>query len=131
MRTSRCVVMVLGLLGCSPRDVGGPLDRVPALLNDSLPFKYPVSYYIQLIDDSVTLRLHIDTYGRPVPESTAIAEHARYAAFDTAALQGVSSLVFRPAERRGKPVATTILFPVAFHVPRIRKDSIRPSSPSR
>ncbi len=131
MHTRFLAAIALAALGCRARESGGPPDRVPALLNDSLPFKYPVGYYMQMIDDSLTLRLHIDTYGRPVPESTAIAEHAKYAAFDTAALQGASALVFRPAERQGKAVALTILFPVKFQVPTRPRDSLAPPSPKR
>ena len=92
-------------------------DSLPRMLNDSLPFQYPVALYMRLIDDSVTLRLHIDEFGRPVPESTQVAVKARYADFDTSALQGSRELVFRPAIRDGKAVAYTVLFPIHFRIP--------------
>lgn len=100
-----------------------PPDSLPRMLNDSLPFEYPVALYMQLIDDSVTLRLHIDEYGRPVPESTRVAVPARFAEFDTSAMRGSRDLVFRPAIRAGKPVPYTVLFPIHFRIPTIPGDS--------
>lgn len=94
-----------------------PPDSLPRLLNDSLPFKYPVALYMQLIDDSVTLRLHIDEFGRPVAESTQVAVPAGYAEFDSAAVAGSRDLVFRPAVRRGRSVPYTVLFPIHFKIP--------------
>lgn len=96
-----------------------PPDSLPRLLNDSLPFKYPFGLFLQLIDDSVTLRLHIDQYGQPVPESTRVEVAAKYAEFDTAALDGARALRFRPAIRRGKPIAYTVLFPIQFRIPTV------------
>lgn len=92
-------------------------DSLPRMLNDSLPFQYPVALYMRLIDDSVTLRLHIDEFGRPVPESTSVAVSANYVEFDTSAVQGSRELVFRPAIRDGKAVAYTVLFPIHFRIP--------------
>lgn len=92
-------------------------DSLPRMLNDSLPFQYPVALYMQLIDDSVTLHLHIDEYGRPVPDSTRVAIPARFAEFDTSAVRGSRDLVFRPAIRAGKPVPYTVLFPIHFRIP--------------
>lgn len=115
----------LALIGC--QDVGrwfgrvdrSPPDSLPALLNDSLPFAYPVALYLQLIDDSVTLQLHIDEFGRPVPESTIVSVPATHAPFDTSALKGSRELIFRPAIRKGKPIPYTILFPIKFKIPTI------------
>lgn len=94
-----------------------PPDSLPRLLNDSLPFDYPVGLYLQLIDDSVTLRLHVDEFGRPVPDSTRVEVHAKYPQFDTAAVQGAAELLFRPAIRKGKEIPYTVLFPIQFKVP--------------
>lgn len=99
------------------RNNNAPPDSLPRLLNDSLPFAYPPALYIQLIDDSVTLRLHVDQFGRPVPESTRIEVPATHAPFDSSALRGSSELVFRPAYRGGKPIPYTVLFPIQFKVP--------------
>lgn len=100
----------------SGRDTAPP-DSLPRIANDSLPFAYPVALYMQLIDDSVTLRLHINEYGRPVPESTQVAVPAKYAEFDTSAVQGSRQLLFRPAIRDGKAVPFTVLFPIHFRIP--------------
>ncbi len=94
-----------------------PPDSLPQLLNDSLPFDYPIGLYLQLIDDSVTLRLHVDQFGRPVPESTRVEVHAKYPQFDTAAVDGARELLFRPAIRKGKEIPYTVLFPIQFKVP--------------
>jgi TonB family protein len=107
----RTVVARLGAADSSPP------DSLPRLLNDSLPFRYPVGLYMQLIEDSVTLRLHIDESGQPVPESTRVEVGATHAPFDTAALEGSRALRFRPAIRRGEPVAYTVLFPIQFKIP--------------
>jgi TonB family protein len=96
-----------------------PPDSLPELLNDSLPFDYPVGLYLQLIDDSVTLRLHIDAFGAPVPESTVVERGAKYAQFDSAALTGARELRFRPARRKGRAVPYTVLFPIQFRVPTV------------
>lgn len=96
-----------------------PPDSLPELLNDSLPFDYPVGLYLQLIDDSVTLRLHVDEFGAPVPESTVVERGAKYAQFDSAALTGARELRFRPARRKGKAIPYTVLFPIQFRVPTL------------
>lgn len=92
-------------------------DSLPVFIGDSLPFAYPPGPYIQRIQDNVTLRLYLDEFGRPVPESTRIHEHAQLAAFDTSALEGSKQLVFRPAYRGGKAVPFPVLFPIKFRVP--------------
>lgn len=94
-----------------------PPDSLPQLLNDSLPFVYPVGLYVQLINDSVTLRLHIDEFGMPVADSTRVEKGAKYAQFDSSALDGSRKLRFRPAKRGGRAVAYTVLFPIHFKVP--------------
>lgn len=96
-----------------------PPDSLPELLNDSLPFDYPVGLYLQLIDDSVTLRLHVDAFGQPVPESTRVERGAKYAEFDSAAVTGARELRFRPARRKGKAIPYTVLFPIQFRVPTV------------
>lgn len=92
-------------------------DSLPVFLGDSLPFRYPPGPYVQGIQDNVTLRLFLDEFGRPVPESTRIAEHAAEAQFDTSALNGARELVFRPAMKDGKAIFFEILFPIKFRVP--------------
>lgn len=89
----------------------------PALLSTSLPFRYPPALFHAQTHGEVTLRLHVDSLGRVVPESTRIAEHAKHTAFDSAALEGASQLVFRPARRGNRPIGHTVLFPIRFRVP--------------
>lgn len=94
-----------------------PPDSLPALLIDSLPFLYPPALYIGGVQDNVTLRLYIDQFGRPVPESTRVEEHAKHAAFDSSAMEGSKDLVFRPAYRAGMPIPYPVFFPIRFRVP--------------
>lgn len=92
-------------------------DSLPVFIGDSLPFRYPPGPYLQGIQDNVTLRLYLDEFGRPVPESTRIHEHAVLAAFDSSVLLGARELVFRPAMKDGRAIPFEILFPVKFRVP--------------
>ncbi len=92
-------------------------DTLPVFIGDSLPFLYPPGPYIERIQDNVTLRLYLDEFGRPVPESTRIQEHAKYPAFDSAALRGAPDLVFSPAKKDGKSIPYPVLFPIKFRVP--------------
>jgi hypothetical protein len=114
-------VATLGGWGCGERTARTTVvlqpDSLPIFIGDSLPFAYPPSLYISLVQDNVTLRLHLDEYGRPVPESTRVEEHALHAAFDSSALEGAPRLVFRPAYKSGVAIPYTILFPIKFRVP--------------
>lgn len=92
-------------------------DSLPVFIGDSLPFRYPPGPYVQGIQDNVTLRLYLDAFGHPVPESTKIQEHAAEPQFDESALNGARDLVFRPAIKDGKAIPFEILFPVKFRVP--------------
>jgi TonB family protein len=92
-------------------------DSLPALRVDSLPFRYPPALYIEGVQDNVTLRLYVDEFGRPVPESTRVEEHAKHAAFDSSAMEGAKDLVFRPAYRGGKAIPYPVFFPIRFRVP--------------
>ncbi len=91
--------------------------QLPVLVTEDLPFRYPPDLYLLQVQDNVTLRLHIDSLGKVVPESTAIEEHAANAAFDAAALAGAAHLVFRPAQRGERRIGYTVLFPIKFRVP--------------
>lgn len=112
---------LVGIGGCGEEGRGAasaaPPDSLPVFIGDSLPFDYPPPLYLSLIQGDVTLRLHLDEYGRPVPESTRVEERALHPAFDSSALEGARDLVFRPAYRGGRPVPYTILFPIKFRVP--------------
>ena len=90
------------------------------MLNESLPFQYPVAQFLKRIQGNVTLRLFVDSSGSVVTDSTRIERPSGIAAFDSAALAGVASLRFRPARRRGAPIAVAMLFPVHFRHPEIQ-----------
>ena len=130
-------LVVLG--GCSERgravrpdpdpwwNSGRP-DAVPQMLNDELPFRYPVPEYHRRVQGNVLLRLYVDTSGFVVPDSTRVVERSGHAALDSAALAGAARLRFRGARRRGVPIAVSMLFPVHFRHPegpRLPGDSTR------
>jgi protein TonB len=113
------------LAGCSDlragwqRLAGGAAVEPPALISAELPFRYPMSLYVRQVHGDVTLRLHVDSNGRVVPESTAIVTASEHAEFDSSAIEGSTRLVFRPARRGERAVAQTVLFPIRFRVPGI------------
>ena len=89
-------------------------DERPQMLNDELPFRYPVSEYLARVQGNVTLRLFVDTSGRVVADSTRVVEASGHGALDSAALAGAVQLRFRPARRGGTPIPVSLLFPVHF-----------------
>ena len=92
-------------------------DSLPTYAGDSLPFQYPPGLYMQQIQDDVVLRLYVDEFGRPVPESTHVETASKYDLFDSAAVKGARDLVFHPAIRAGKAIPYPVLFPIKFRVP--------------
>jgi len=92
-------------------------DVLPVMLNHDVPVRYPPSLYSRKAQGNVVLRIFIDSTGRVHPESTVVAEPSGEPAFDSAAIAGVKDLHFTPAQRRGAPMAVSILFPVYFRHP--------------
>jgi len=92
-------------------------DERPQMLNDELPFRYPVSEYQAGVQGNVLLRLFVDSSGRVVADSTRLLEPSGHGALDRAALLGASRLLFRPARRGGIPIPVSLLFPVHFRRP--------------
>ena len=127
----RRVVMLVGLTSlttwttsaCSDESVIARLlgrrlpVELPVLITTELPFRYPPGLYIEQIQDDVTLRLFVDSLGAVVPESTQVAEPAKYWPFDSAAVDGAARLVFRPARIGERRISYAVLFPVRFRVP--------------
>ncbi len=95
---------------------GGP-NIAPEMVNDELPFRYPVELYVQRVQGNVLLRLHVDSTGVVIPDSTRLVERSGYPALDSAALAGAARLRFRAARRSGVPIAVSLLFPVHFRHP--------------
>lgn len=98
---------------------GGRPDEAPLMLNQMLPFQYPVAQYLRRMQGNVTLRLFVDADGRVVSDSTRIEGPSGISAFDSAALAGAAELRFRPARRRGVAVPVALLFPVHFRHPEV------------
>ncbi len=102
-------------------------DVRPQMLNEELPFRYPVPEYQAGVQGNVLLRLFVDSSGRVVPDSTRLVEPSGHGALDRAALLGASQLQFRPARRSGIPIPVSLLFPVHFRhpgAPPLRGDSL-------
>ena len=92
-------------------------DQTPQMLNQRPPFEYPRDLLARKVQGNVLLRLHVDSTGGVVPESTTIVESAGVAELDSAARRGVPKLRFRPALRDRQPIAASFLFPVFFRAP--------------
>ena len=88
-------------------------------VNPTSPVEYPQALYIQGIEGTVVLRLHVDSTGIVDPESTKVAESSGYPALDSAALSAVPRMKFAPALSNGVHAALTFTQPVIFkHAPR-------------
>jgi TonB family protein len=103
-----------------------PGFHLPVLINAESPVSYPVDLYEQQVEASVILRLFVTSDGIVVPESTRVAETSGYAALDSAALAGVSSMSFAPAIQDGEPVAAMFLQPIQFRHPARSGSGQRP-----
>ncbi|MFQ5702867.1 MAG: energy transducer TonB [Gemmatimonadales bacterium] len=103
--------------GVDSTEVAVPVFELPVLTNPEVPISYPPGLYRQGVEASVTLRLFVNENGEVVEDSTRVAESSGYAAFDSAAVAGVTSMDFAPARRKGRPVATLFLQPVHFKLP--------------
>ena len=128
----------LALLGCSEPSRtmrvgsgnwwrGGTPDELPQMENSELPFRYPVDLYRRHTQGNVMLRLYVDATGTVVPDSTRVAQPSGEPLLDSAAIADATRLRFRPARRRGVPIAVVMLFPVHFRhpdEPRLPGDSL-------
>ncbi len=147
-RRSSAALLALGLmtlssLACSERSRSlraaseawwraGQPDEPPQMLNESLPFAYPVAQYLRRVQGNVTLRLFIDTSGSVVSDSTRLERSSGIPAFDSAALAGAGRLRFRAARLRGAAIPVAMLFPVHFRhpeVPAVPSDTPYPAAP--
>lgn len=95
-------------------------DLPPVPVNPVSPIEYPADLLAQQVEGRVLLRLHIDSTGKPSPDSGRIAESSGYTALDSAALAGARDLRFAPALHHGRPVALSFIQPVLFRFPRAR-----------
>ena len=92
-------------------------DELPVILNRELPFRYPTALYDRRVQGNVTLRIHVDSAGSVMPDSTAVVESSGYSGLDSAAVLGSRDLRFTPARLHGSPMPVSILLPVFFRHP--------------
>lgn len=81
---------------------GARPEVMPRLLNRESPFVYPRALYERRVTGDVVLRLWIDTSGTVVRDSNRVQEHAKEAAFDSAAMAGAGALSFSPATENNR-----------------------------
>lgn len=124
------LVTVLALAACMDRETtqkaleslgaSGPRpDVMPAMLNETLPFRYPPALFAQKIQGNVTLRIFIDSTGAVLPDSTSVEESSGYPGLDSAAVKGTEALRYQPAMLEGNPIGVSILLPVYFRHPEM------------
>lgn len=123
------LLLVSGVaLGCIDRDTAqkaieavqletGRPDELPSIRDDGESFRYPASLFEERVQGNVTLRIHIDSLGYVVGDSTMVVESSGFPTLDTAAVLGSQRVVFQPARLKGRPVAMSILLPVYFRHP--------------
>jgi TonB family protein len=95
-------------------------DELPTILNKELPFRYPITLYDRRVQGNVTLRIHVDSTGNVIPDSTAVIESSGYSGLDSAAVLGSRDLRFTPARLHGSPMSVSILLPVFFRHPEAK-----------
>lgn len=117
MRRRLLQIALLVVAGCAPEARRNVADTLPQLRTQLIPFRYPLELYERGIEGDVTLRLHVDSVGAVVAESTRVVEPSGYPKLDSAAIEGAPALLFRPAVLGGRAVPLTVLFPVKFRVP--------------
>jgi TonB family protein len=124
------LVTALALAACMDRETtqkaleslgaSGPRpDVMPAMLNETLPFRYPPALFAQKVQGNVTVRIFIDTSGNVVSDSTSVEESSGFPGLDSAAVTGTESLRYRPAMLGGNPIGVSILLPVYFRHPEM------------
>jgi TonB family protein len=92
---------------------------MPAMLNETLPFRYPPALFAQKVQGNVTLRIFIDSTGAVLSDSTSVEESSGYPGLDSAAVKGTEALRYQPAMLGGNPIGVSILLPVYFRHPEM------------
>jgi TonB family protein len=124
------LVTALALAACMDREsaqkaleslgASGPRpDAMPAMLNETLPFRYPPALFAQKVQGNVTLRIFIDSTGMVLADSTSVEESSGYPGLDSAAVKGTEALRYQPAMLGGNPIGVSILLPVYFRHPEM------------
>jgi TonB family protein len=124
------LVTALALAACMDREstqkaleslgASGPRpDVMPAMLNETLPFRYPPALFTQKVQGNVTLRIFIDSTGAVLSDSTSVEESSGYPGLDSAAVNGTEALRYQPAMLGGNPIGVSILLPVYFRHPEM------------
>ena len=79
------LITALALAACMDRETtqkaleslggSGPRpDVMPAMLNETLPFRYPPALFAQKVQGNVTLRIFIDSTGTVLSDSTSVED---------------------------------------------------------
>jgi len=104
--------VVGGCVGC---DGDGPVldyDQGPQLVTQTRP-QYPQEAFVKKIEGTVVVEILIDTSGHVHPTRVL---RSVFPALDAEARRCVGQWVFKPAVKRGKPVATIATAPIDFRI---------------
>jgi protein TonB len=89
------------------------VESIPDPSNSPRP-EYPRKALVRRWEGTTILLVEISAEGRPIHVS--VAESSGHAILDEAALAGVRTWRFVPAQRAGTPVASAVRIPVRFHL---------------
>jgi TonB family protein len=107
------IVLIALLSGCggASKTDSDPIE-LPQVLNDTLPFTYPLELWDNRISGETMLLLRISELG--AVDSVVIGKSSGFAEFDSAALQGARVLRFTPGKQGERRVAMWTKLPVKF-----------------
>ncbi|NIR45152.1 MAG: energy transducer TonB [Gemmatimonadetes bacterium] len=89
-----------------------PVQRLPALRSQEMPFRYPVRLWREGVEGEVLLRIHISVDG--TVDSVELSRSSGHAALDSIAMAGAERLRYHPATVGTQPVAVWAALPVRF-----------------
>lgn len=99
----------------------------PTPAGDTVPVEYPLALWDAGIEGETVVRARVTSEGRV--DSVELALSSGTAALDTAALEGVAAMRFRPARREGEEIAVWARIPVRFERDSVRAGSARVEPP--
>ncbi len=100
----------------------------PEPLAQASPVEYPAELWDQGVEGVVTVRALVGADGGV--DSVDVDQGSGVEALDQAALEGIRSMRFSPAHRRGEPLSAWVRVPVHFSLDRDVSSPPAPDGPS-